>query len=127
MVVPLIIGVALIGVSTLFVADAVGTLLHWSSIAGSILGAALLFWNLEKENYLEIESPALSVVSYSAVSFLTGFLLFRLSEALISAASGLVALVSLTLVVLLLVNPGLVVRILAVGFEVLTSFLEGDN
>jgi len=125
MVVPLIIGAVLTGVSTLFVADLVGTLLHWSVVGASLVAAAGLFYNLDLLNPLDL-SEVTGVVSYGFVAGLAGWVLFRLLSALVAAVSGAVFLLVLLLVVGLFLNPVLVIRLIFGLFEVVKE-IAGDN
>jgi len=113
MAVLLAIGLILAGASTLFLAQAVGTILHISAVAGAIVSAALLFRYLEKENPLELTEFA-ALVNYLVISAGTGFILFKLFEAVVAASAGLIGLLVIGSVALFFVNPSLLFTLIQV-------------
>jgi len=107
MAVLLAIGLILAAASTLVLAQAIGTILHISAVAGAVISAGLLLRYLERENPLDFEGEILGLLNYVFISGGTGFLLYKVFEAVIAASSGIVALVAIGAVALFFVNPSL--------------------
>lgn len=123
----LILGLVGGGAATFFLASAINTILHTLALVGAVAATGGIFYNLDKENYLDIESPVLAAISYVFLSGFTGFFLYRVFEALITLSSSVIALISIAVIVLGFFNPALLYNILVGLGEVVGGVVADEN
>lgn len=133
MVLPLI-GLAATVVLSFFAISAVATLAHWAAIAGSGIAAVALFRFLMMSGELEVlgfDDEVFEVLTAAVLSALTGFVLFKLSQALLASAGfGLAVAVIGLITASFVFGGGTVARVLVqvIGFVAeLVGAVVGDN
>lgn len=116
MVLPLLLGVAALGLTGFWTLQATATLAHWIAVGGAGATAIALFYQTVTEGYLKelFDSEAVEYVSIGTVSAVIGFFVFRFLEAVLATVG---AAASLLIVVLIIASavlgPALVFGTLA--------------
>jgi hypothetical protein len=132
MAIPLIIGAVLAGVGIYLLASFTGILIHWTSIGAGLVSFGYIFYYLVNERPVDLGLDEIGdTLVFSGVSLASGFVVFKLVQALFAVFGGLIALIGalLGLGVFLFggsVVAGFITQSILFVAEVIDIFL-GDN
>lgn len=130
MAIPLVIGgIAFLGLGY-FTVSAVATLVHWITVSTALVVGLGVFYRLVDNDQLEFigfESEYFETLTAGVVASVTGFVLFRVLQAVFAALGMAAAFVAALLIATsFLLGPGLVLQFVGGTLSFISDIVGGE-